>query len=243
MAALGSLRAGRYPMAEAGGVQDADADGCPCRCAAGCVKAGGGVHGRHSRPVGWLCGSQHQEQRTDHCGCHSAMRHSWLPPCLPLFQNGPISLTVHSRCKRGSALLEASPYPGQRRFGTRCFFIECGRGGTGRRATLRSLWAKARGSSSLLDRTSKTSKAKHLRPVRGTGLRFCSPMVLPRGGTAGQSGGLHASMLKLLKNQRNLLRAKCRPRSRLARLMVNAGRRQSRRRRVPLRCEPLSEFE
>ena len=29
----------------------------------------------------------------------------------------------------------------------------CGRGGTGRRATLRSLWAKARGSSSLLDRT------------------------------------------------------------------------------------------
>ena len=30
---------------------------------------------------------------------------------------------------------------------------ECGRGGTGRRATLRSLWANARGSSSLLDRT------------------------------------------------------------------------------------------
>ena len=29
----------------------------------------------------------------------------------------------------------------------------CGRGGTGRRATLRSLWANARGSSSLLDRT------------------------------------------------------------------------------------------
>jgi hypothetical protein len=29
----------------------------------------------------------------------------------------------------------------------------CGRGGTGRRATLRSLWAKARGSSSLLGRT------------------------------------------------------------------------------------------
>ena len=29
----------------------------------------------------------------------------------------------------------------------------CGRGGTGRRATLRSLWPKGRGSSSLLDRT------------------------------------------------------------------------------------------
>ena len=29
----------------------------------------------------------------------------------------------------------------------------CGRGGTGRRAALRSLWALARGSSSLLDRT------------------------------------------------------------------------------------------
>ena len=31
--------------------------------------------------------------------------------------------------------------------------FECGRGGTGRRATLRSLWANARGSSSLLART------------------------------------------------------------------------------------------
>ena len=29
----------------------------------------------------------------------------------------------------------------------------CGRGGTGRRAALRSLWGKTRGSSSLLDRT------------------------------------------------------------------------------------------
>ena len=32
----------------------------------------------------------------------------------------------------------------------------CGRGGTGRRATLRSLWANARGSSSLLDRTKQS---------------------------------------------------------------------------------------
>src|SRR5512139_3301297 len=38
-------------------------------------------------------------------------------------------------------------------------FHECGRGGTGRRATLRSLWAKARGSSSLLDRTSMETNA------------------------------------------------------------------------------------
>ena len=33
----------------------------------------------------------------------------------------------------------------------------CGRGGTGRRASLRSLWAKARGSSSLLDRTRQSA--------------------------------------------------------------------------------------
>src|SRR6202521_2132408 len=32
--------------------------------------------------------------------------------------------------------------------------LACGRGGTGRRAALRSLWGKLRGSSSLLDRTS-----------------------------------------------------------------------------------------
>ena len=37
----------------------------------------------------------------------------------------------------------------------------CGRGGTGRRATLRSLWPKGRGSSSLLDRTTQSpSKPK-----------------------------------------------------------------------------------
>ena len=38
----------------------------------------------------------------------------------------------------------------------------CGRGGTGRRATLRSLWPKGRGSSSLLDRTNPL-KSSHLR--------------------------------------------------------------------------------
>src|SRR5947209_1381683 len=35
--------------------------------------------------------------------------------------------------------------------------MTCGRGGTGRRAALRSLWPKGRGSSSLLDRTSMQS--------------------------------------------------------------------------------------
>ena len=47
----------------------------------------------------------------------------------------------------------------------------CGRGGTGRRATLRSLWPKGRGSSSLLDRTKQscgTSKIGiHLELPRG----------------------------------------------------------------------------
>ncbi len=41
---------------------------------------------------------------------------------------------------------------------TNLWSTRCGRGGTGRRATLRSLWANARGSSSLLDRTKQSSK-------------------------------------------------------------------------------------
>src|SRR5687767_10098664 len=44
----------------------------------------------------------------------------------------------------------------------------CGRGGTGRRATLRSLWAKARGSSSLLDRTNSIIEQLG-EPRRGVG--------------------------------------------------------------------------
>ena len=40
-----------------------------------------------------------------------------------------------------------------RRAAARLSVSVCGRGGTGRRATLRSLWPKGRGSSSLLDRT------------------------------------------------------------------------------------------
>src|SRR5207237_10897066 len=39
-------------------------------------------------------------------------------------------------------------------------FMTCGRGGTGRRAALRSLWPKGRGSSSLLDRTSPAKKSQ-----------------------------------------------------------------------------------
>ena len=53
---------------------------------------------------------------------------------------------------RGRALPRAALNPA-------LLFHECGRGGTGRRATLRSLWAKARGSSSLLDRTTMQIEA------------------------------------------------------------------------------------
>ena len=42
----------------------------------------------------------------------------------------------------------------------------CGRGGTGRRAALRSLWEKSRGSSSLLDRTSLRSRSEGRLPRR-----------------------------------------------------------------------------
>ena len=41
----------------------------------------------------------------------------------------------------------------------------CGRGGTGRRAALRSLWEKSRGSSSLLDRTNTPSDEIHIRLI------------------------------------------------------------------------------
>src|SRR6266404_7343676 len=46
--------------------------------------------------------------------------------------------------------------------------MTCGRGGTGRRAALRSLWPKGRGSSSLLDRTRKSVNARSVsgRPTR-----------------------------------------------------------------------------
>src|SRR5690606_13156933 len=56
-----------------------------------------------------------------------------------------------SACRGMTPLLRARTYPGGA--GVNGSLFTCGRGGTGRRATLRSLWAKARGSSSLLDRT------------------------------------------------------------------------------------------
>ncbi len=57
-----------------------------------------------------------------------------------------------SACTRPGPLLGARSYRGAADWPAPAN-PECGRGGTGRRATLRSLWAKARGSSSLLDRT------------------------------------------------------------------------------------------
>ena len=59
----------------------------------------------------------------------------------------------------------------------------CGRGGTGRRATLRSLWPKGRGSSSLLDRT-KSQNQNGITPrgdMRASGaLRGCSCTSMTR---------------------------------------------------------------
>src|SRR5262245_11146288 len=75
-----------------------------------------------------------------------------------------------ARCQHEYALLEAAPYRGQRQ--PALLFHECGRGGTGRRATLRSLWAKARGSSSLLDRTSMK-----FRSIRGIDRFHAHPFV------------------------------------------------------------------
>jgi hypothetical protein len=69
---------------------------------------------------------------------------------LPLPENGTENVTlfdglVHneSGCAAKWALLMARSY----------LLGQCGHGGIGRRATLRSLWPKGRGSSSLLGRT------------------------------------------------------------------------------------------
>src|SRR5690349_202115 len=56
------------------------------------------------------------------------------------------------------------------------YLMTCGRGGTGRRAALRSLWPKGRGSSSLLDRTNEPVLRAEARPPPG------SAKCLVRGG-------------------------------------------------------------
>src|SRR5437763_6453996 len=55
------------------------------------------------------------------------------------------------------------------------YFMTCGRGGTGRRAALRSLWPKGRGSSSLLDRTSIQSGEQSLSGRGGRDPHGCDP--------------------------------------------------------------------
>src|SRR5690242_9152819 len=60
-------------------------------------------------------------------------------------------------CAVKIALLGAAPCQCRRSW-SRLINMTCGRGGTGRRAALRSLWPKGRGSSSLLDRTSTRSR-------------------------------------------------------------------------------------
>ena len=65
----------------------------------------------------------------------------------------PRNFLEKESCQSRIALLKAAAYLGA---GSGSTLLMCGRGGTGRRATLRSLWAKARGSSSLLDRTSQS---------------------------------------------------------------------------------------
>ena len=71
-------------------------------------------------------------------------------------------------------------------------FMTCGRGGTGRRAALRSLWPKGRGSSSLLDRTI-TCDMPGVRTCRGSSAtergsrrrrRWPRPAARPRAGSS-----------------------------------------------------------
>ncbi len=66
-------------------------------------------------------------------------------------------LTGMISCGTRRALLRAPSYPPGTPARSSCQPRRfSGRGGIGRRATLRSLWAKARGSSSLLDRTKQS---------------------------------------------------------------------------------------
>lgn len=80
---------------------------------------------------------------------------------------------VNGGCIARAALLMAAAYLKGRPV---LPFLMCGRGGTGRRATLRSLWAKARGSSSLLDRTRQSIKPTERGRAGGSAQelpRFC----------------------------------------------------------------------
>ena len=95
--------------------------------------AGGGPGGRTAgRAEAWRAGSgrlagRERANRRQQGGAepiimrrHNPMRAAWLPPCLPLFQNGPIvaswPLPAWIRFARGRALPRAAPPAG------RCFF-------------------------------------------------------------------------------------------------------------------------
>ena len=147
-----------------------------------------------------------KEQRAQHDARHNLMRAAWLAACLPLFQNGPIAaaaccpLPAWICFARGRALpraaLAALP------------FHECGRGGTGRRATLRSLWAKARGSSSLLDRTSRQIEA----------IRGIADLRAPQGHENQAVRGDCFHVHRLIEARIQII-----SQSRARRLLVNAG--------------------
>src|SRR5205085_3187534 len=64
--------------------------------------------------------------------------------------------------------------------------MTCGRGGTGRRAALRSLWPKGRGSSSLLDRTS--IKGEGVLRLRRRSAACVNPDLRAGGGRLGDRG-------------------------------------------------------
>ena len=149
LAPIGARRAFAMARPEFDGGDDPHGCRRPGRCARSGTKCrrGSRIQAR-GRASGRNRGRKKQEW-ADHPGGYSPASAPWLPTCLPLYRNGPLL----GRCQHRSALLEAAPYPGQRPLFGALLFHECGRGGTGRRATLRSLWAKARGSSSLLDRT------------------------------------------------------------------------------------------
>lgn len=118
-----------------------DADGG----AGGHHRAGRACRSRGRRRLGNCC--QHKKGERHDCPRNHRNRHGKQAVYLC-----PDAGQQQSRCACPTDLLEAAPCQG-RRGSFPAVFHGCGRGGTGRRATLRSLWAKARGSSSLLDRT------------------------------------------------------------------------------------------
>lgn len=125
----------------------------------GSIRGGNGIRGHGN--------TQGQEATDRALAAGSAKRNAWHPAGTRQKRapaHHPPQENREVGCMPPNRLLGALAYQP----GVLPTVFMCGRGGTGRRATLRSLWPKGRGSSSLLDRTT-TAPVPRLRPGTGGG--------------------------------------------------------------------------